>query len=61
MKKIELWAGYWNGQCFRGTFDSEEQAQKHYDDNQHKFRDYAGAKHGFPYAYPIFVEIEVAD
>lgn len=53
---IELWVNYWSGDFFVGYFEDKDSAENHYNDNKERYRDERGAKHGYPYATPIYQE-----
>lgn len=54
---IELWVNYWSGDFFVGYFEDKDSAENYYNDNKERYRDERGAKHGYPYATPIYQEV----
>ncbi len=54
--RVNLYINYWHGKFFMGNFSDRATAEKHYNANKERYRDYAGEKYGYPYGTPVYVE-----
>lgn len=58
---VDLYVNYWNGDFFVGHFENQEAAEKYYTEHKARFFDEKGAKHGFPYAIPLYDHKTIKD